>query len=69
MLDIIWIKKFIFKFEVEPTCQYFERKINVLALKNLALFPKMFFYGFNFESQRKRLTPVFGFCANSNKKM
>jgi len=70
MLDIIWIYFFVFKFEVEPTCQFFERKINVLTFKIQPLFSKMFFHGFKFESKlNKKLIPMFGFCANSNKKM
>ncbi len=70
MLDIIWIIFFVFNFEVEPTCQFFKKKINVLTLKDLPLFSKMLFHGFNFESKpNKRLIPMFGFCANSNKKM
>lgn len=31
MLDIIWTIFLVFKFEVEPTCQFFERKINMLT--------------------------------------
>jgi hypothetical protein len=42
----------------------------IAHLKNFPLFSKMFFHGFGFESEfNKRLVPMSGSCAGSNKKM
>lgn len=69
MLDIIWMKKLYLNLKLNLFVNILKEKSMCLLFKTYLCFQKCFFTISNLSHLTKKITPMFGFCANSNKTM